>query len=550
MYTIELWNEFETWVSVRTVGAYGANSYSVLVPTLQNNDTTYFRLIANMDEGNFLTSEEVAGVAIDNILPGTPENIFVSHEEDYINLTWDYAPDIDFSYLQASEIWDSPIYTIENSAAFMIADDPHPYNEFFINSVDINDNLSENSEYISAHSLKEGYNLVSFSVLPSQPYSALGFVIPGTGSESPIIGIIGEGVAASYIYTDSFGNNNYGWFGSLIYLSPNAGYWILCTSDNVVVVQGSKEKDSNFTLHSGSNLISYKCSTPGVLNELLIQNENECGIEGILGQGVATYYLNGDWIGSLNELLPGSGYWFNVDNVDNDGNECGTMTLNYDCPEESPELIRVAVNNTDTPQFTQSTQQAFYFIEKIENAEEGDIVEAYNGSTLVGSRIWNGAFTDIPVMGEDHSDFTSGFSKMGSIPTFKLVKENGEVFEIAGDIPSWESNGLFIVESMSIREIAPEKYSLASVYPNPFNPSTTVSFTIPELSVVTINVFDITGRKITELMNGSMAAGYHNLTWNAGNQSSGIYFVKMIARSSIGEVNGEFIQTQKLILAK
>ena len=241
---------------------------------------------------------------------------------------------------------------------------------------------------------------------------------------------------------------------------------------------------------------------------------------------------------------------FNVDNVDNDGNECGNMTLNYDCPEESPELIRVAVNNTDTPQFTQSTQQAFYFIEKIENAEEGDIVEAYNGSTLVGSRIWNGAFTDIPVMGEDHSDFTSGFSKMGSIPTFKLVKENGEVFEIAGDIPSWESNGLFIVESMSIREITPEKYSLTSVYPNPFNPSTTVSFTIPELSVVTINVFDITGRKITELMSGSMAAGYHNLTWNAGNQSSGIYFVKMIARSSIGEVNGEFIQTQKLILAK
>ena len=51
-------------------------------------------------------------------------------------------------------------------------------------------------------------------------------------------------------------------------------------------------------------------------------------------------------------------------------------------------------------------------------------------------------------------------------------------------------------------------------------------------------------------MNGNMAAGYHNLTWNAGNQSSGIYFVKMIARSSIGEVNREFIQTQKLILAK
>ena len=71
-----------------------------------------------------------------------------------------------------------------------IADDPHPYlinrfhyNEFFVNSVDIHDNLSENSEYISVHSLKAGYNLVSFSVLPEDP-TLLISIIPGTGSES------------------------------------------------------------------------------------------------------------------------------------------------------------------------------------------------------------------------------------------------------------------------------------------------------------------------------------------------------------------------------
>jgi len=106
------------------------------------------------------------------------------------------------------------------------------------------------------------------------------------------------------------------------------------------------------------------------------------------------------------------------------------------------------------------------------------------------------------------------------------------------------------VESLDIMELTPNTYSLASVYPNPFNPSTTVSFTLPELSVVTMVILDITGREITELINGSMQAGYHNLTWNADNQSSGIYFVKMVARSSISDVNREFIQTQKLILAK
>ena len=189
-------------------------------------------------------------------------------------------------------------------------------------------------------------------------------------------------------------------------------------------------------------------------------------------------------------------------------------------------------------------------MESIENVEEGDIIEAYHGATLVGSRVWQGAYTDIPVMGADDSEFTKDFSIHGSIPKFKLIKKNGEIFAIKGDMPQWESNGLFIVDHLESVEIAPNTFSLASIYPNPFNPSATICFTLPEASFVTMSVIDITGRKIADLVHGSMVAGYHNLTWNAGNQSSGIYFVKMIARSSIGEVNGEFIQTQKLILAK
>ena len=236
--------------------------------------------------------------------------------------------------------------------------------------------------------------------------------------------------------------------------------------------------------------------------------------------------------------------------VDGKYNGCGNIMLDYDCPEESPELIRMVENNIDSPQFTQSTLQAFYFIESIDNVEDGDIIEAYNGTTIVGSRVWQGSYTDIPVMGDDKSEFTKDFCTNGSTPVFKLIKKNGITFDITGNIPAWESNGLLIVESLDIIELTPNTYSLASVYPNPFNPSTTVSFTLPELSVVSMVIFDITGREITELVNGSMEAGYHNLTWNADNQSSGIYFVKMVAQSSISDVNREFIQTQKLILAK
>ena len=50
------------------------------------------------------------------------------------------------------------------------------------------------------------------------------------------------------------------------------------------------------------------------------------------------------------------------------------------------------------------------------------------------------------------------------------------------------------------------------------------------------------GREVSTLINGNMDAGYHSVTWNANNHSSGVYFVKMIA--------GEFVNTQKLMLVK
>ena len=62
------------------------------------------------------------------------------------------------------------------------------------------------------------------------------------------------------------------------------------------------------------------------------------------------------------------------------------------------------------------------------------------------------------------------------------------------------------------------------VYPNPFNPTTTISYTIPEDGRVSIKVFDILGREITTLLDGFNNAGKHNVMWNGSSQASGIYF--------------------------
>jgi flagellar hook assembly protein FlgD len=70
------------------------------------------------------------------------------------------------------------------------------------------------------------------------------------------------------------------------------------------------------------------------------------------------------------------------------------------------------------------------------------------------------------------------------------------------------------------------------VYPNPFNPSTTITFSIPETGRVRVSVYNIKGRKVKDLINTEMARGNHKLIWdgkdtNSRNVGSGIYLFKL-----------------------
>ena len=74
------------------------------------------------------------------------------------------------------------------------------------------------------------------------------------------------------------------------------------------------------------------------------------------------------------------------------------------------------------------------------------------------------------------------------------------------------------------------------------NPITNIKYGVPEQSKVSIMVYDINGNRIKELYNDNQLAGYHSLVWDATNQPSGLYFVKMTA--------GEYVSLQKLMLVK
>ena len=93
----------------------------------------------------------------------------------------------------------------------------------------------------------------------------------------------------------------------------------------------------------------------------------------------------------------------------------------------------------------------------------------------------------------------------------------------------------------------PTEFALVGNYPNPFNPTTTIQFTLPEDSPVRLEVFDAMGRRVATLVQGDLTAGRYEQAWNgrtdAGNQvASGVYLYRLTA--------GSFSQTKKMLLMK
>jgi Tol biopolymer transport system component len=93
----------------------------------------------------------------------------------------------------------------------------------------------------------------------------------------------------------------------------------------------------------------------------------------------------------------------------------------------------------------------------------------------------------------------------------------------------------------------PKEYCLRNAYPNPFNPTATISFDLPAAGQVKLEVFNMLGQKVRTLVDGDLSAGTHSIEWNSADDSgkrvaSGIYLYRLQA--------GEFSETKKMVLMK
>ena len=108
--------------------------------------------------------------------------------------------------------------------------------------------------------------------------------------------------------------------------------------------------------------------------------------------------------------------------------------------------------------------------------------------------------------------------------------EDGVVIEL----PSYSN--------LSNSNILNKSFEITSLYPNPFNPTTTLTFQVPELTNINVDIYNINGQFVESLYSGFKNPGQHSINWNASNVSTGVYLIRMSS--------GSYVETSKVMLLK
>jgi hypothetical protein len=123
-----------------------------------------------------------------------------------------------------------------------------------------------------------------------------------------------------------------------------------------------------------------------------------------------------------------------------------------------------------------------------------------------------------------------------------ITPETEKLFSYSGDFEISEIIAANTQYEVSVDLPLATSFSISEAYPNPFNPTTTMTLTMPVSGEITVEVYNVLGQVVATLASGYMEASTYTLTWDASNASSGVYFVQADAKG--------FTKTQKLMVVK
>jgi len=144
--------------------------------------------------------------------------------------------------------------------------------------------------------------------------------------------------------------------------------------------------------------------------------------------------------------------------------------------------------------------------------------------------------------------FVDGQGTVTEIQNYTFTDKNLEVGNYSYRLKQIDYDGSSeYSEIIEVEVTVPDVFALEQNYPNPFNPGTRIKFSLAADSKVSLTVFDVLGQEVANLIGGNLAAGSHEIDFNASNINSGVYFYRLDATGVDGS---SFTSVKKMILTK
>ncbi len=229
------------------------------------------------------------------------------------------------------------------------------------------------------------------------------------------------------------------------------------------------------------------------------------------------YGFTGGYV-EASELEPGQGYWIRSSGA-------GSITISSGMQEKSREFT----NHLEGANFLKINGQTLYF--GMDVPEEHKLSYSLPPKPPVGAK-------DIRFSGDTKLCATDEcvieVMNNGNPLTFEFDIKDGDVWEITDESGNvFECSGVNVLEVngdsekwrlRKFRTTVPTIFALHTAYPNPFNPVTTIQFSVQTHGNASLQIYDITGKLVETLVDEFLEPGNHSVQWNASNFSSGIYF--------------------------
>ncbi len=373
--------------------------------------------------------------------------------------------------------------------------------------------------------------------------STYNFILVNSMNDWNLVGLplTVEDAVYSTIFPDAIPGTLYGFYDTYYQtqeLDEGSGYWLRFNDSDIIPVFGENINDLSIELNADWNLISGISDTVEISQ---FEDPEEIIIPGTL------FGFNGTYA-QTSSIIPGKGYWIRTTNsgeVTISTNSARMNSLDFNDRTENANVITINGQKLYFGISIPPSEMLSYTMPPIPPSSAFDA--RFDGDLMV---IKDRGIVEIMNPGESLT-ISSDLSKVEGNWILKNP-ETGKKYRLDG------KDNIIIkghIERLSLEKVqnssTPETFQLVKVFPNPFNPVTNISFTLPNSETleqfVSIKIFDLTGKMVKEIFKGKMKNGEYKIQWDGTNNldnhvGAGVYLLTVNTNS--------FSYSEKLLYLK